>query len=102
MLTAIVLSIGRIVGESAALIYTSGSSFMMPNGLLTPCATFAVAIYTFTSEGRYMGEAYATAFVLIVFVAIIYVGLGLIEYFFGGEKKEQKDKKSEKLKVQTA
>lgn len=102
MLTAIVLSIGRIVGESAALIYTSGSSFMMPNGLLTPCATFAVAIYTFTSEGRYMGEAYATAFVLIVFVAIIYVGLGLIEYFFGGEKKEKKDKKSEKLKVQTA
>ncbi len=102
MLTAGVLSIGRIVGESAALIYTAGTSTMFPNsGYMSPCATFAVLIYYFVVEGRYMGEAYATAFVLIILVAIIYVVLGLIEHFFGADKREKKSKKSEKLKVKT-
>lgn len=70
--TAVILSIGRIVGESAALIYTAGSSILMPKGLLDMGATFAVLIWKFSIEGRAGGieKAFATASVLIIIVAI--------------------------------
>ena len=103
MLTAGVLSIGRIVGESAALLFTAGSTRNFPsNWLLSPGGTFSVMVYAFATEGRTptdANKAYAMAFVLIVMVALIYVALGLIEYYLGGERKCKKDRKSEKLKA---
>ena len=106
MLTAGVLSIGRIVGESAALLFTSGSTRNFPsNWLLSPGGTFSVMVYTFATEGRTptdANKAYAMAFILIILVVAIYVALGLIEYFLGGERKWKTKKPKEKIKLKTA
>ena len=85
ILTAIILSIGRIVGESAALIFTAGSVKGMPDDLLSPGSSFAVMMYIFASEGLYVNEAYATAVVLIVFVA----ALNLLVSLMSRDKKEK-------------
>ena len=103
ILTATVLSIGRIVGESAALIYTAGTSMRMPkSGYFSAGGTFAVLIYSLSMEGttqELRDKAYAVALVLMIIVAIIYVGLGLLEHF-GKNKGERKCK--EKIKPKTA
>lgn len=71
ILTATILSIGRIVSESAALLLTAGSVRNMPKNLMSPGSSFAVMMYMFASEGLYMNEAYATAVVLIILVMFI-------------------------------
>ena len=71
IVTAIILSIGRIVGESAALIYTSGAVAYVPTGYLSQGSSFAVMMWIFAGEGLYINEAYATAAVLLIFVGIL-------------------------------
>lgn len=78
IITAIILSIGRIVGETAALLYTAGSSTRIPKSITSPGGTFAVFMYTFMSEGLYVNEAFATGAVLIIFV----IALNLLVTFF--------------------
>lgn len=74
ILAGVVLSIGRIVGETAALLYTSGSVAAVPQDLLSSGRTLAVHMYALTQEGLYVDQAYATAVVLIVLV----LGLNLV------------------------
>lgn len=71
ILSGVILATGRIVGETAALIYTSGTVAGLPNDLLSSGRTLAVHMYALLSEGLYTDEAYATAVVLLVMVAII-------------------------------
>ncbi|MCC8023053.1 MAG: phosphate ABC transporter permease PstA [Clostridiales bacterium] len=71
ILAGIILSIGRIVGETAALIYTAGTIAQVPSDLLSSGRTLAVHMYTLSSEGLHMEEAYATAVVLLVIVVAI-------------------------------
>lgn len=71
ILNAVILSVGRIVGESAALIFTSGSNRDMPSGYGSSGGSLTVMLYMLTSEGRHMGEAFAVAVVLIVLVVLI-------------------------------
>lgn len=71
ILSGIILAIGRIVGETAALIYTAGTVAGIPRDLLSSGRTLSVHMYALTSEGLYMDEAYATAVVLLVLVLII-------------------------------
>lgn len=71
ILNAVILSIGRIIGESAALIFTSGSNRDMPSGYGSSGGSLTVMLYMLTSEGRHMGEAFAVAVVLIVLVVLI-------------------------------
>lgn len=78
IVTAIILSIGRIVGESAALIYTAGATFAQPTGYLSQGSTFAVLMYTLSSYGKAdefgqssLGKTYATGFVLLVIVVCL-------------------------------
>lgn len=67
--SAIILTIGRVVSESAPFIYTTGSIIKgIPNSPLKSGATLAVALYDLSQEGLHMNEAYATAVVLIVVV----------------------------------
>jgi len=67
----IVLSIGRIVGETAALLFTAGTLARMPSGLLSSGRTLSVHMYVLAGEGLHIGEAYATAAVLLVFVTLM-------------------------------
>lgn len=94
--TAVILSIGRIVGESAALIYTAGSSILMPRGLLDMGATFAVLIWKFSTEGRAGGieNAFATASVLIIIVALLNLLVFLIKRKTTSPKTKNKVKSS--------
>lgn len=68
ILSGVVLATGRIVGETAALLYTAGSVAKIPGSLLGSGRTLAVHMYVLSSEGLYMDQAYATAVVLLVFV----------------------------------
>lgn len=68
ILAGIILAIGRIVGETAALIYTSGTVAKAAEGLFRPGRTLAIHMYLLASEGLYMDQAYATAVVLLVLV----------------------------------
>ncbi len=71
ILSGVILGVGRIVGETAALIYTAGSVTGVPNSLMSSGRTLAVHMYALLSEGLYTNEAYATAVVLLVLVFII-------------------------------
>lgn len=71
IITGIILSIGRAVGETAALILTAGSSLGMPVGLLDPARTMSVHLYILAMEGISMDRAFGTAFLIIVLIVII-------------------------------
>lgn len=68
ILAGIILAVGRIVGETAALIYTAGTVAQIPSDLFGSGRTLAVHMYNLSSEGLHMEEAYATAMVLLVLV----------------------------------
>ena len=71
ILSGVILAIGRIVGESAALIFTAGTSPVAATGLLDSARTLSVHMYCLLSEGLYTKQAYATAVVLLVVVIAI-------------------------------
>lgn len=71
ILTGIILGIGRVVGETAAVIYTAGSSLGIPNSIMRPGRTLSVHLYTLASEGLSGENTYATAVVLVITVFII-------------------------------
>lgn len=78
ILAGVILSIGRIVGETAALIYTAGTVTGIPKDLMSSGRTLAIHMYALLNEGLYMEEAYATAVVLLVVVIGINVLSGVI------------------------
>ena len=71
VLSGIILAIGRIVGESAALIFTAGTNPAIPGSLFSSASTLSVHLYTLLTEGLYTQQAYATAVVLLVMVIFI-------------------------------
>lgn len=71
VLSGIILAIGRIVGESAALIFTAGTNPAIPGSLFSSASTLSVHLYTLLTEGLYTRQAYATAVVLLVMVIFI-------------------------------
>lgn len=71
ILTGVILGIGRVVGETAAVIYTAGSSLGLPNSIWRPGRTMAVHLYILASEGLSKSNMYATATVLIITLLII-------------------------------
>lgn len=68
ILAGVILAIGRIVGETAALIYTAGTVAQVPENVFGSGRTLSVHMYNLSSEGLYMDQAYATAVVLLVLV----------------------------------
>jgi phosphate transport system permease protein len=71
ILTGVMLSIGRVVGETAAVIFTMGSSLRLPTGLFDSGRTMAVHFYILAREGISLEKAYATALVLVVSILVI-------------------------------
>ena len=68
ILAGVILALGRIVGETAALIYTAGTVADIPDGVMGSGRTLAVHMYSMSREGLHMNQAYATAVVLLVLV----------------------------------
>ncbi|MCI6217408.1 MAG: phosphate ABC transporter permease PstA [Helicobacter sp.] len=80
ILTGIILSIGKIVGESAALLYTAGSVAQIA-GFLESGRTLSVHMYALSSEGLHTNQAYATASVLVLFI----LGINLLSNFIASK-----------------
>ena len=81
ILSGVILAVGRMVGETAALIYTAGTVAEVPESLLDSTRTLAVHMYTLSTEGRHMNESYATAVVLLVVV----LGINALSSFVAGK-----------------
>lgn len=86
ILSGVILAIGRIVGETAALIYTAGTVSKVPDSLLSSTRTLAVHMYTISTEGLYINQSYATAVVLLVMVLMINGLSALIAKRIGGKR----------------
>lgn len=71
ILSGVILATGRIVGETAALIYTAGTMAKLPGGLFDSTRTLAVHMYLLSKEGLNTNQAFATAVVLMVMVIFI-------------------------------
>lgn len=85
VLSGVALSVGRIVGETAALLFTTGTEARLPRSLLSSGRTLSLHMYILSGEGLYIGQAYATAVALLV-VALAMNGLSaLISRRIGGK-----------------
>lgn len=71
ILAGVILATGRIVGETAALIFTTGTVAQIPDSVMGSGRTLAVHLYALWNEGLNTDKAYATAVVLLVIVAAI-------------------------------
>ena len=71
ILSGVILATGRIVGETAALIYTASSMPQIPKSIFSSTRTLAVHMYLLSNEGLYINETYGTAVVLLVLVLAI-------------------------------
>lgn len=71
IITGVILSIGRAIGETAALILTAGSSLGMPLSVFDPTRTMSVHLYLLAMEGISLERAFGTAFLVIVLIVII-------------------------------
>ena len=77
ILAGIILAVGRIVGETAALLYPAGTAAEVADGFFSSGRTLAVHMYALLNEGLYMEQAYATAVILLVLV----VGINALSSF---------------------
>ncbi len=71
ILSGVILATGRIVGETAALIYTAGTVAAFPKNVFSSGRTLAVHMYLLANEGLHVNQAYATAVILLVLVILI-------------------------------
>ena len=71
ILAGIILGVGRIVGETAALIYTAGTASDTVSGIMDSARTLSVHMYALSQEGLSVNQTYATAVVLLVIVVCI-------------------------------
>ena len=71
IIAGVILGIGRIVGETAALIYTAGAIAKIPNSIFSSTRTLSVHMYLLSSEGFNTNEAFATAVVLLGIVLLL-------------------------------
>lgn len=87
ILSGVILATGRIVGETAALIYTAGTVAEIPKNVFSSTETLAVHMYNLSNEGLHTAESYGTAVVLLVLVLIINTVSAALAKKFGKDKK---------------
>lgn len=78
ILSGVILAIGRIVGETAALLFTSGTVAKIPTSISDSARTLAIHMYALSSEGLYTNESHATALILLIIVVGINTFAGFI------------------------
>ena len=71
IVTGIILSIGRAIGETAAVIFTAGSALRLPTSIFSSSRTMAVHFYILAREGISLDNAYGTAAVLVIAIMLI-------------------------------
>ncbi|SEW45243.1 phosphate ABC transporter permease PstA [[Clostridium] fimetarium] len=71
ILSGVILSIGRIVGETAALMYTAGTATSVASNVFASGRTLSVHMYSLSREGLHIDQSYATAVVLLFIVILI-------------------------------
>jgi len=71
ILTGVILSVGRAIGETAAVLLTAGSSFGFPKSLADQVRTLSVHVYLLSYEGVSEDKAYAAATILIILILLI-------------------------------
>ena len=76
-MTGVILSIGRSIGETAAVIFTAGSALRMPTSIFSSTRTMSVHFYILAREGISMPNAYGTAAVLIIAI----LAINLLTYY---------------------
>ncbi len=86
ILSGVILGIGRIVGESAALIFTAGTVAEPATSLFSSARTLSVHMYAISSNGLYIEQTYATAVVLLAVVMLMNALSDLAAKKLGGEK----------------
>ena len=80
ILSGVILAVGRIVGETAALIYTASSVAKIPESVFSSTRTLAVHMYLLSNEGLHVDATYGTAVVLLVLV----LGINCLSSFIAG------------------
>lgn len=78
IVNGVILSIGRCVAETAAVILTAGSALRMPTSIFSPTRTMAVHFYILAREGISMDNAYGTAALLIILILLLNVGFNML------------------------
>jgi len=78
IVNGLILSVGRCVAETAAVMLTAGSTLRMPTSLFAPTRTMAVHFYILAREGISMDNAYGTAALLIILILLINVGFNML------------------------
>lgn len=71
ILSGVILATGKVIGETAALMFTLGTATLLPQSLLASGRTLSLHMYILSGEGHNVNEAYATAVVLLLFVLVI-------------------------------
>lgn len=71
ILAGVILAVGRITGETAALLFTTGTVPELPKSLMSSGRTLALHMYLLSGEGLYINESYATAVILLLLVLVI-------------------------------
>lgn len=90
VITGCILSVGRILGESAALLFTAGFAHALngiAEGLSSPGATLTVALYVYAKEQGEFGTAFAIAAILMVLTMLINLSAALVSRYFAKKRK---------------
>lgn len=90
VITGCILSVGRILGESAALLFTAGFAHALNGiveGLSSPGATLTVALYVYAKEQGEFGIAFAIAAILMVLTMLINLSAALVSRYFAKKRK---------------
>lgn len=89
IVTGCILSVGRILGESAALLFTAGFAHALNGiweGLTSAGATLTVALYVYAKEDGEFGVAFAIAAILMILTVIINLSASLVGKYFTRKK----------------
>lgn len=90
VITGCILSVGRILGESAALLFTAGFAHALNgiiDGLMSPGATLTVALYVYAKEQGEFDVAFAIAAILMILTLLINLSATLVQKYFAKRRK---------------